>query len=273
MKVKVFNGKKEAEKILDALKKKIVNKKLAPRLAVISVGHDLASKLFIDNKKRAARKIGLAIVHYSFEAHVSEKKILSLINALNEAPLVDGIIVQLPLPKKFNTNRVINRIFPEKDVDAFSKGKKRFEPPLSAAILIALKKSNKKLADKKILAVVNSDVFGETLKGHLREKGIKVEYLLRKNLSAAEIKSADALITVCGVPGLIRGEMIKRGAVLIDAGITVLKDKKVAGDIDRESSAAKSSFITPVPGGIGPLTVALLLKNVYSAYEKYRQTD
>jgi len=269
--MKIFNGKKAAEKILLDLERKIKKEKRKPTLSVISVNGDQASDLFIKNKKKAAKKVGIKVNHYRFEKSVREERIIKKIKDLNKDSTVNGIIVQLPLPKGFNTGKVINEINPRKDVDGFHK-KTYFSSPLISAISIALKDSTKNLKTKKIIALVNSDIFGRVLKNFFQKKKIKINYLLRRNFSKSKMKTADIIITVCGASGLIKGEMIKNGIILIDGGITVLKNKKVVGDVDRKSVENKASFLTPVPGGIGPLTVAFLLKNVYLAaknYEKY----
>ncbi len=270
--MKIFNGKKAAEKILLDLERKIKKEKRKPILSVISVNSDQASDLFIKNKKKAAKKVGIKINHYRFKKSVKEERIIKKIKDLNRSFSVNGIIVQLPLPKGFNTGKIINEINPQKDVDGFHK-ETYFSSPLISAILITLKDSTKNLKSKKIIALVNSDIFGRALKNFFQKKKIKINYLLRRKFSKSKIKTADIIITVCGVPGLIKGKIIKKGAVLIDGGITVLKNKKVVGDVDRKSVENKAAFLTPVPGGIGPLTVAFLLKNVYLAtknYGKYR---
>ncbi len=256
----IFNGKKIADETLSDLKKKIKKRGLKLKLAVISVDRDLASELFIRNKKRAAQKIGINLLHYKFKEKVREKEIIERIERLNSDSSVNGIIVQLPLPKNLNTSKIIGRISSQKDVDGFQK-KTPFPSPLISAIRIALKSSTENLKGKKIVALVNSDFFGKALKLSLAKEKIKIDYL--KNRKSSEIRKADIVISVCGCPNLIKGDMIKRGVVLIDAGITLLKNKKVAGDVDRKSVEKKAGFLTPVPGGLGPLTVAFLFKNVY----------
>lgn len=264
--IKIFDGKSKAEKILFDLEKKIKKSKIKPALAVISVGSDPASRLFIKNKKKAARKTGIRIFHYNFKVNAREKDILDKIKMLNNDPRVDGIIVQLPLPMKFKTGKIIGSIDAKKDIDGFNK-KTLFYPPLISAIFIALDDAVKNIKKKNIIALVNSDFFGKTLKFFLGEKGIRITCL--KNEKQFKIKSADILITVLGRPGIIKGEMLKDKVVLIDAGIVVKGKNRVIGDIDRETVKNKASFLTPVPGGIGPLTVALLLKNAYLASKKY----
>lgn len=254
--MKIFDGKKEAEKILAQLKKKAKQNE-GPKLAVIAVAPDFASRLYMANKRKAAKKVGIKVTYYGL---AKENEVLGKIEKLNKDSSVHGIIVQLPLPKKFNVDKIINAIDPAKDVDGFQQGS-LLSPVLPAAILLALKRSNKKI--KNVAAFVNSDKFGKTLKDFLAKEGIRVNYFFKDSI--AKVPAADVLISVCGCPGIVKSAMIKKGAVLIDAGIT-MANGKLLGDVDQESVGQKPSFLTPVPGGIGPLTVALLLKNVYLAY-------
>lgn len=260
--MKIFDGKKKADKILSDLGKIIKRERKKLKLAVISVADDAASKVFIKNKKKAAEKLGIGILHCRFNSKVKEEKVIECIEALNRDKEITGIIVQLPLPERLNAKKITSKINRKKDIDGF-KNNSFFTPPLISAIFLALKDSSKSFKGKKIVVLVNSDFFGNALKVFFRKEKIKIGYL--KNRKSFEIKSADIIISVCGCPNYIKGDMIKKGAILIDGGIVVLDDKKIAGDIDRNSVAGKAGFLTPVPGGLGPLTVALLLKNVYYA--------
>ncbi|MDO8435937.1 MAG: bifunctional 5,10-methylenetetrahydrofolate dehydrogenase/5,10-methenyltetrahydrofolate cyclohydrolase [bacterium] len=277
----IFNGKKLAERILLDLKIEISEKKITPALSVISVGEDAASMLFIKNKKEAAKRIGIRVFHYKFNETVKELEILQKIEELNGDPKVHGIIVQLPLPKNFNTGKIIEKIDPKKDVDGFhkinrdllkDKKKPYFYPPFPLAIFTAIKSAKKNLKGKKVSAIVGSEIFGETLKNYLDKEKIKAQYVLKQKNYFLDIKtklkSADILITVCGCKRQLKGDMIKEGAILIDGGITCLSNGKIVGNVDRKSVEKKAAFLTPVPGGIGPLTVAFLLKNTYKSAEK-----
>ena len=288
----IFNGKEISEKILLDLKEKIKEEKAAPKLAVISVGEDLASRLFIKNKKRAAKKVGIKVIQYKFKEKSKEREIIQKIKGLNADLSVNGIVAQLPLPKGFNVEKIISAIEPKKDVDGFHKANRRllkkgtpyFFPVLPSAILVGLRRAKKSLKDpegelsvpygagKKIIALANSDIFGQTLKTFLKREEIKTSYFLRKRFLSSKIKSklksADIIITVCGCPHLIQGNMLKKGVILIDGGIAVLSGGRVVGDVDKKSVGGKASFLTPVPGGIGPLTIALLLKNVFYATKR-----
>ena len=279
--MKLFSGKRVANKILKELAAEVKAAKIKPRLAVILVGNDEASRLYVKLKKAAGDKVGIEVAEHKFSGQAKESEIIDYIKHLNEDRDINGIIVQLPLPAVLNTDRIISAITPVKDVDGFheqnrknlEKGKDGLLPVLPATILSVLRAALKdKVVDKKILALVNSEIFGQTLKLVLAKEGINANYLLRNTCvvfgAEKEMKEADVIISVCGCPNMIKGEMIKDGAVLIDAGITRYHDGKVVGDVDRQSVANKASFLTPVPGGLGPLTVALLLRNVYLAAVK-----
>lgn len=262
--MKNFNGKKEAEKTLKELKKKIKKEKLRPRLAIFLVGENPNSKLYIKLKKRAASEINIKVAEYKFKENTKAGDIIKKIASLNKDRETSGILVQLPLPKRFNADKIIKTISLKKDVDGFQKNS-YFPPVLPQAILIALKEATKNFKNKKNIALVNSNIFGKELKQFLRKERININYYLNKNKVKSKLKSADVIITASGFPGLIRGDSIKKGVILIDAGITRYFNGKVAGDVDKKSVEKKAAFLTPVPGGIGPLTVALLLKNVYNA--------
>ncbi|HRY52505.1 MAG TPA: bifunctional 5,10-methylenetetrahydrofolate dehydrogenase/5,10-methenyltetrahydrofolate cyclohydrolase [Candidatus Portnoybacteria bacterium] len=279
--MKIFDGKKAADKILKDLAAAIKKEKLSPVLSVVLVGDNEASRLYVDLKKKAAAKIGIKIIEQQFSAQAKEEEIVDYIIKSNNDAQISGIIIQLPLPATLNTDRIIKAIDPKKDVDGFhpetkkmlEKNKAILKPVLPQVILAILQAAWKKgFAGKNIFALVNSEVFGQTLKSILAPAKAQVNYRVRNTCMVLgvekEIKSADAIISVCGCPNMIKGEMIKDGAVLVDAGITRYHDGKVAGDIDKASVEAKAAFLTPVPGGVGPLTVALLLKNVYLAAKK-----
>jgi len=279
--MKLFNGKTIANKILKELKEDVSKLKRSPKLAIVLVGDDEASKLYIKLKKAAAAKVGIEAVEHKFSGQAKEDEMTSYIKHLNEDTDVNGIIVQLPLPAVLNVDRIIDAIDPAKDVDGFhkenkkllEKGKENLMPVLPMAILTALRSALKnKFEGKKILALVNSETFGQVLKIVLKREGADVDFMVRNTCvvfgAEKEIKEADVLISVCGCPQMIKGEMIKEGAILVDAGVTRYHDGKVAGDVDAKSVESRAAFLTPVPGGLGPLTVALLLRNVYLASKR-----
>ena len=255
----IFNGKKEADKILSVLKKKIKKERARPGLAVILIGNNSASKLYIKLKKKAAKKVGISFSEYRFSEKTKEETIIEKIKQLNDDKAVSGIIVQLPLQKRFDSRKIIKAISVKKDIDGFISSK--FQPVLPLAIFLALQEASKR--GRNAIALVNSDIFGKTLQKFLKKRGVSISYTLDRKKS---LKNYDIVITACGKPKFIKGYMIKKGAILIDVGITRFLNGKVVGDVDKESVKDKASFLTPVPGGIGPLTVALLLKNTHLAY-------
>jgi len=275
--MKLFDGKKVANKILKEIALEVKKAKTKPCLAVILVGDDEASKLYIKLKKAAAQKVGINFEEHLFSVKSKEAEVISRIKELNQNEKISGIIVQLPLPAVFNVDKIIAAIDPKKDVDGFhkenlkllEKRKNGLLPVLPLVILTALDSAKKLISSKNVLALVNSEVFGQTLKAVLARDSFKVNYLVRSTCmvfgAEKELKNADILISVCGCPNMIKGESIKEKAVLIDAGVTRYHDGRVTGDIDQESVKNKAVFLTPVPGGVGPLTVALLLRNVYLA--------
>ena len=284
--MKLFDGKKVAQKILKELARDIKSAKITPKLAIIFVGNDEASRLYVKLKKDTAQKVGINIEEYNFSTQASHEKIIAQIEKLNQDEKVHGIIVQLPLPATMNADDIISAIDPKKDVDGFhkenqkllEKGKPCPIPVLPMAILVAIKQAlKKKMVGKKALALVNSETFGRVLKIILEKEGIKTEFLERNTclIFGAEkrLKETDILISVCGCPKMIKGDMIKEDAVLIDVGITRYHDGKVVGDVDRKSVESKAAFLTPTPGGIGPVTVALLLRNVFLASRLARRKD
>jgi len=263
--MKIIDGKKIADQILDGLKNEIDQKNLQPCLAVISIGDEPASLLYVQKKEEAAQKIGIKIRKHHLPERTLEKEILGLIDSLNKDSRINGVLIQLPLPNHLAADKIIQAIEPTKDVDGFIK-ESRFESPFILAIWQALVATGQELKNKKIVALVNSDIFGQALKLYL--KGLSVDYLIGfKNEFIEYLEKADIVVTALGQSNLIKGEMIKQGAILIDGGIS-RKDNKTMGDVDKESVQEKAGWLTPVPGGIGPLTVAFLLKNVVLAVQR-----
>lgn len=270
--MKILEGKKIAEKMIKNLGKKIQAEKLRPGLAVMMAGENEASEIYVRNKKVAAQKAGIAFFDFRFPAAVSEGGIIKKIEYLNEDRKISGIIVQLPLPKGLATPKIISAIDPEKDADGFHPeniklvhlGKNKIQPAFPGAILRLIKSTKIPLSGKRAVIIANSKEFGEMMAAVLKNQKIGAAYVLRKEIenNLGKIKKADIVISACGRPGLIDETMIKKGAIVIDGGVAK-KGKKVLGDVDFESVAKKAGFISPVPGGVGPVTIACLLENVY----------
>jgi methylenetetrahydrofolate dehydrogenase (NADP+)/methenyltetrahydrofolate cyclohydrolase len=280
----IIDGKKLAEKIKDNIVKEILelnsNKpdcQNRPNLAIILIGDREDSKLYVRLKERQAREVGIDTHIYRCPSNIPEKEILETIDCLNKDKSIDAILVQLPLPEGFNTDKIIKAIDAKKDVDRFhpdnlkiitsSCDVKNILPPVHGTILEMLKNINCDLADKQICLVANSDIFGKSLVKVLECRGAKVKTVKADDKNLGEkTNKADILITAVGRPKLIKEEMVKRDAVAIDVGITKEKEK-ICGDVDFENVKKVASFITPVPGGVGPMTIAMLFRNTLELYK------
>ncbi len=276
---KIINGKKIATAIKDELAQEIYNLNgVRPNLAIILVGNRADSELYVGLKQKQAKTVGIDTHLYKINKEAKEKEILDTIDFLNKDDLIDGILVQLPLPEGMNSNKIVNRIKVEKDVDGFHKTnldnvnkENGILSPVFLAILASLKDINLDLKSKKVVILYNSDIFGKTLEKLLINKGAIVQAIQQKKIerNKNKIKEADIIITVIGKAKFIKKTAIKNKAVIIDVGINKEGDK-VYGDADIKSVLEKVSYITPVPGGIGPITIAMLFKNTLQVF-KFRK--
>ncbi len=267
-------GKPVADKILDDTKTRIASSGIVPGLAVILVGDDPASHIYVGLKEKTAGQIGMLFERRYFPADVTEDDIMAAIGALNQRKDIHGIIVQLPLPEGFDTDRIIAAIAPDKDADGFhqetlkrlSAGDKDAYPVLPTAVLELLRATGESVVGKDAVVVVNSEILGKVMAAVLSLEGMRAEFILSEHIimGQRQIKNADIVISACGIPNLIKGDMLQAGAIVIDAGITRVGDT-VIGDAEENSVGAIASFLTPVPGGIGPVTVATLLARVTAA--------
>lgn len=257
----ITDGKKIAQKIRTRLKKEVEKMKKPPILAVILVGDDPASHLYVRIKEKISAEIGIVFQKYLFPSATKEKTILELINRLNNDKKISAIIVQLPLPAHLDSSKIIEAIAPEKDADSLT-GKALILPPTPAAILTLLANYKISLKNKNIVLVGHGKLVGGPLAKILKRRKIPIEICTdkTKNLSAIT-KKADILISATGVAHLIKADMVKKNAVIIDAG-TSESGGEIVGDVDFEPVKEKSSYITPPKGGIGPVTVAKLMENV-----------
>ena len=274
MPAKLIDGKALAEKILLELKPKIANLKRPPGLAAILIGDDPASLLYIKNKKIACEKIGLNFHAYfcgnKISPNITEGQIIETISRLNNNPAIDGIIVQLPIPKKFDTEKITSQIKLEKDVDGFNRQKSLknlgtdtlISPPLIDAVNLVLTETKKDFQNKTAVILCKNPIFSEPMKKSLAEIGLNVKIVKPEKNFSASTKKADVLIVILGKKYFVKKNMVKPEAIVIDIGTNLSGENKWAGDVDSKV-AQIASFITPVPGGIGPLTVAMLIKNVY----------
>lgn len=247
---------------------------ITPGLAVVIVGDNPASLVYVRNKKRACEQVGINSYEIALPDSVSESELLEQIEILNSDPSVHGILVQLPLPKHINEETVINAISPEKDVDAFHPanvgrimiGNYTFLPCTPAGIIDLLDYYNIDISGKKCVVVGRSNIVGKPMAHLLLERNgtVTVCHSRTANL-IEETKGADILVVAIGKPEFIKGDMIKPGAVVIDVGINRDSTGKLIGDVDFSSASNIASYITPVPGGVGPMTITTLLKNTLNA--------
>ncbi len=264
----ILNGAKIAEAIKLDLAKKIAREKTKPGLAAILVGNDRASELYIQLKEDACLAVGLNFHKYLCNQecceNITENDLLSLIEFLNQDKAIDGIIVQLPLPKKYSTQKIINAINPRKDVDGFHPKNTQVMPPTIAGILELLTVTKKNLKNKKALVIGKSDIFIAGLAGRLKKLGLKIDQA--ENKIPTDSENYDVIIVALGKAGILKKSMVKTGAIVIDVGINKVKNR-IVGDVD-EAVKEKAGFVSPVPGGVGPLTVACLLRNTYLLSKK-----
>jgi methylenetetrahydrofolate dehydrogenase (NADP+)/methenyltetrahydrofolate cyclohydrolase len=277
----IIDGKEIAEKIKDQIVEEIA--KLGnerPNLAIIFVGEREDSKLYVSLKEKEAKKVGVDTHLYKCASNTPEKEIYEMIDCLNKDDTIDAILVQLPLPQGYDTDKIISRIDPKKDVDRFHPvNMEKFlstcdhqmvMPPLFMVVLKILEEIKFSPEGKKACIIANSDIFGKGLAKTLECQKIKTE-IVNVNTKDLEEKTciADLLITAVGRPKLITKDMIKEEAVIIDIGITK-EGKSVSGDVDFEDVKEKASFVTPVPGGVGPMTIAMLFQNTLALYNARR---
>ena len=275
----IIDGKKIAQSVLESVKKdaeKLNGKGVTPGLAVIMVGNNQASKTYVRNKKMACEKAGIKSEEYLLPEDASEKEILNLIDKLNATKEVSGILVQLPLPPHLDSKTICERISPLKDVDAFTsknigdlfKGDAKFLPCTPAGILEILKHENINLAGKHCVIIGRSNIVGKPLALLLIQNDATVTICHSKTKNLEGIcKLADIVICAVGKEKFLKKEMVKPGAVVIDVGINRDENGKLCGDADFENLEPICSKITPVPGGVGPMTVAMLVKNAAKAAE------
>lgn len=277
---KLIDGKLISTQIKEELKEKVSALKaegIQPGLAVILVGDNSASQVYVRNKKKACEFVGIKSFSYELPAQTSETELLELIDTLNADSNVHGILVQLPLPNHLDEQKVILRIAPSKDVDGFhpqnvgalSIGLKGFVSCTPAGVIELLKRYNIEIAGKNCVVVGRSNIVGKPVSLLLlREHGtVTICHSRTQNLKEV-IQNADIVVAAVGIPNFIKGDMIKEGAAIIDVGINRLENGKLCGDVDFEACEKKAAYITPVPGGVGPMTIAMLMHNCVMAAEK-----
>ena len=269
----IIDGKAISTVLKEELKAKVDEMKshgTVPCLAVILVGEDPASTVYVGNKKKACEFIGIKSLSYELPESTTQAELLDLIEKLNADGSVNGILVQLPLPKHIDEDAVIKAISPKKDVDGFHPqsvgalciGQPGFISCTPAGIIELLKRSNVEIEGKECVIIGRSNIVGKPMSLLMLRENATVTVCHSRTKNLAEVtKRADILIVAIGKPKMITAEYVKEGAVVIDVGIHRLEGKKLCGDVDFDDVAPHTSAITPVPGGVGPMTIAMLMKN------------
>lgn len=282
MTARILDGKRIADALLDSLKAQVDARlaagKSRPGLAVVLVGSDPASSVYVRNKKRAAEKVGIRAFDYDLPAGTGEAELVALIDRLNADPQVHGILIQLPLPGIRDASRLIERIHPDKDVDGFHPQNvghlalRQFglRPCTPRGITTLLAWTDRPVRGQSATIVGVSNHVGRPMGQELLIAGCTVTSCHKftpMDVLKRHVGEADILVVAAGRPGLIPGEWVKEGAVVIDVGINRLEDGRLVGDVGYEEAAKRASWITPVPGGVGPMTVATLMQNTLEAAE------
>lgn len=278
MTAKIIDGKAIARQLTDAIAEQVSKRTMQgfrpPGLAVILLGDDPASRVYVAKKRQDCQHVGFKSISYDLPASTSEQYLLELIDQLNQDPEIDGILVQLPLPEHINCEQVIERIRPDKDVDGFHPyniGRLVQRIPLlrpctPKGVMTLLESTGEPIRGKNAVVVGASNIVGRPMTMELLLAGCTTTTTHRFTADlAAQVARADILVVGAGKPGLVKGEWIKTGAVVVDIGINRMADGRLVGDIEFNEASKRASWITPVPGGVGPMTVATLLENTLYA--------
>ncbi|MEA3423211.1 MAG: bifunctional methylenetetrahydrofolate dehydrogenase/methenyltetrahydrofolate cyclohydrolase FolD [Bacillota bacterium] len=277
--MKIIDGKAISAKLKEDLKEEVEKLKdvgIIPGLAVIIVGNDPASKTYVNSKEKNAEKLGLYSVKHQLEEKVSEEQLLKLIDDLNNDSKIHGILVQLPLPNHIDSKKVLNKISVEKDVDGFHPenvgkmivGDKAFLPCTPNGVIKILEYENVEITGKHAVIIGRSNIVGKPMAALLLERNATVTVCHSKTKNLSEIVNlADIVIAAVGRPNFVKADMVKNGAIVIDVGINRV-DGKLIGDVEFDSVKEKASLITPVPGGVGPMTIAMLMYNTIESAKR-----
>ena len=273
----IIDGKAISAKIKEGLKQEVAQmtaQGVRPGLAVVIVGNDPASRVYVNLKKRDCEELGILSKEYALPEDTSEEALLQLIDTLNHDASIHGILVQLPVPKQIDENKIVAAISPEKDVDAFHVqnvgkimvGTYSFLPCTPAGCMELIASTGVEISGKNCVVVGRSNIVGKPMAMLLLHKNGTVTIAHSKTENLAEVcRNADILVAAVGKPKLIKGDMIKPGAVVIDVGTTKMPNGKLCGDVDFEEASKVAGYITPVPGGVGPMTRVILMKNTVTA--------
>ncbi len=281
---KLIDGKVISAAVKERVKNEVAalkEKGVTTGLAVIIVGEDPASKVYVSNKKKACEALGIISEEYALPENTTQKELLSLIDALNKKESINGILCQLPLPKHLDETAVINAISPDKDVDAFHpvnvgkimQGDYDFVPCTPAGIMEMLAYEGIEISGKTCVVIGRSNIVGKPMSMLLLHKNGTVTICHSKTKNLKEVcKNADILVAAVGRPNFVTADMVKENAVVIDVGINRV-DGKLVGDVNFNEVCEKASYITPVPGGVGPMTIAMLMQNTLTAAKKQNKVN
>ncbi len=273
----LIDGKELAKKIRKDLKKEVAILKesgVNPKLAVIMVGNDPGSTVYVRNKSKACEKTGIEFEEFLFEENTSEEELLQVIEKLNNDSTINGILLQSPVPKHIDINKAFRAILPEKDVDGFNPvnvgnltiGEDAFISCTPYGVIKMFEEYNIELEGKNAVILGRSNIVGKPMIQCMLNKNATVTVCHSRTQNIGEItQKADVIISAIGKPKFLKEDMVKAGSVVIDVGINRLEDGSIVGDVDFEAVSKKTSYITPVPGGVGPMTIAMLLNNVVKA--------
>lgn len=277
MTAQIIDGKKLAAELRQNLKNKIMSAGIVPQLAVFLIGDHPASQVYVRNKEKAAAEVGIKCDVIRLPETVSEEDLKKRIDALNNDPQVNGILVQLPLPPQFDPLKIIAMIDPRKDVDGFSpcnagllqmNNNEAVVAATPRGVLALLQSTGIGLSGQNVLIIGRSNIVGKPLADLLLNHHCTVTVAHSKTMNLEALcRQADIVVAACGCPKMVKGSWIKEGAVVIDVGINRV-DGKLCGDVDFDEVREKAAFLTPVPGGVGPMTIAMLLDNTYQVYLK-----
>lgn len=280
MAAKIIDGKAVSAAVKEQVRAEIERDGIKAGLAVVIVGDDPASRVYVNNKKKACELCGIKSFEYALPAETTQEELLELVDTLNSDENVDGILVQLPLPKHLDEGAVIERISPKKDVDAFHEsnvgkimiGSYAFLPCTPAGCMELIHSTGVEVAGKECVVIGRSNIVGKPMAMLLLHENGTVTVCHSKTKNLAEVCSrADILVAAVGRPNFVTADMVKDGAVVIDVGINRLENGKLCGDVKFDEVSEKAGWITPVPGGVGPMTIAMLMKNTLTAAKQKKQ--
>lgn len=271
---KIIDGKAVSQKVKEEVRAEIEREGLKVGLAVVIVGNNQASRVYVNNKKKACEVCGIQSFEYALPEETPESELLDLVDTLNADPNVNGILVQLPLPKQINEEKIIARISPEKDVDAFHAvnvgkimiGNYSFLPCTPAGVMELIHSTGTDVSGKECVVIGRSNIVGKPMAMLLLHENATVTICHSRTKDLAGVcRRADILVSAVGKPDFVTADMVKDGAIVIDVGMNRNAGNKLCGDVKYDEVEPKASYITPVPGGVGPMTIAMLMKNTLMA--------